>query len=103
MYLETANIVKYQQIIEDLKEVKERVEESKTDKIRFKIETKHWYGYSEPFMATTKDTLKIDKESAKVLLDMSIKSIQETIDRLIDREVDRAIEKRKEQKNEQSR
>lgn len=30
------------------KEIKHRVETTSTDDIRFKIETKHWYGYSEP-------------------------------------------------------
>ena len=40
--------------IETLEKIKERVKTSETEEIRIKIETKHWYGYSEPHLAKEK-------------------------------------------------
>lgn len=80
--------------IETLKKIKERVETSGTEEIRLKIETKHWYGFSEPFLAKERHKLEINKYFAKVLIDTAIKLERERIDKLIDME----IEKRKENK-----
>jgi len=42
-----------QQIINELEKLSMDVKESVTKDIRFRIETKHWYGYSEPFLKKT--------------------------------------------------
>lgn len=89
-----SSIALHQGTIETLKKIKERIETSETDELRLKIETKHWYGFSEPFLQKEKHKLEIDKYSAKVLIDTAIKLERERIDKLIDME----IEKRKENK-----
>ena len=88
------SIALHQSTIETLKKIKEEVETSETEKMRFKIETKHWYGYSEPHLCKIKNTIRVDKYTANVLLDTAINIEQERIDKLIDME----IEKRKENK-----
>lgn len=88
------SIALHQSTIETLKKIKERVETSETEEIRFKIETKHWYGFSEPFIAKEKHKIETTKYSATVLLETAIKIEKEKIDKLIDME----IEKRKENK-----
>ena len=89
-----SSIALHQSTIETLKKIKERVETSETEEIRFKIETKHWYGFSEPFIAKEKHKIETTKYSATVLLETAIKIEKEKIDKLIDME----IEKRKENK-----
>lgn len=89
-----SSIALHQSTIETLKKIKERVETSETEEIRFKIETKHWYGFSEPFIAKEKHKIETTKYSAIVLLETAIKIEKEKIDKLIDME----IEKRKENK-----
>ena len=44
-------IALHQMSINELKEIKHRVETTESEDVRFRIETKHWYGYSEPFIA----------------------------------------------------
>ena len=87
-------IALHQGTIETLKKIKERVETSETEEIRFKVETKHWYGFSEPFLVKEKHKIETTKYSATVLLETAIKIEKEKIDKLIDME----IEKRKENK-----
>lgn len=88
------SIALHQSTIETLKKIKERVETSETEEIRFKIETKHWYGFSEPFIAKEKHKIETTKYSATVLLETAIKLEQERRDKLIDM----VIKKRKENK-----
>lgn len=88
------SIAVHQSTIKVLKEIKENVDKSETEKMRFKIETKHWYGYSEPHLCKIKNTIRVDKYTANVLLDIAINIEQERINKLIDME----IEKRKENK-----
>ena len=88
------SIALHQGTIETLKKIKERVETSETEEIRFKIETKHWYGFSEPFLQKEKHKIETTKYSATVLLETAIKLEKERIDKLVDME----IEKRKENK-----
>lgn len=84
-------IVLHQVAINELEEIKHRVEKTATDDIRFRIETKHWYGYSEPFIAKTRDKLEISTYTMLKILDEAIKIEKQNIDKLIDM----AIEKRK--------
>lgn len=80
-----------QATIEALEKIKERVKTSEAEEIRIKIETKHWYGYSEPHLAKEKHKIETTKHSAIVLLDTAIELQREKINKLIDME----IEKRK--------
>lgn len=82
-------IALHQVAINELKEIKHRVETTATDDIRFRIETKHWYGYSEPFIAKTRDKLEISTYTMLLILDEAITKEKERIDKLIDMEIKR--------------
>lgn len=89
-------IAKHQQRIQDLKEIQERIKDSETEKIRFKVESKHWHGYSEPILCKVKNKILIDKYTAKLILDIAIKVEKQKRDNLIDIEIiKRKVKKRK--------
>ena len=67
-------IALHQMSINELKEIKHRVETTESEDVRFRIETKHWYGYSEPFIAKNKDKLEISVYTMKLILDEAIKN-----------------------------
>lgn len=90
------SIALHQQTINELEELKEKVEANQSKKVRFKIETKHWYGYSEPFLAKDKDKLEISVYTMNLILDEAINKERERIDTLIDME----IEQRRNKSNE---
>lgn len=88
------SIALHQETIMDLEKIKKAVEMSETDNIRFKIETKHWYGFSEPFLGKQKHKLYLSKYSANALLETAIKIEKERIDKLIDMEIEKRNERR---------
>ena len=77
-----------QQSINELKKLKEKIIKSDANKVRFKIETKHWYGYSEPILMKSKDKLNISKYSMIKILDIAIEIEKKNIDKLIDIEIE---------------
>lgn len=85
----TNSIALHQGIIYEIEEIKKRIEESETKKIRFRVETKHWYGFTEPFLSTDKHKLNISKETMQVILDEAINKERERINKLIDMEIER--------------
>lgn len=87
-------IALHQNTIETLKKIKQRVEESETEDIKLKFETKHWYGYSEPFLMKRKHRLEASKYSIIAIIDCAIKIERERIDKLIDMEIEKRKEKR---------
>lgn len=87
------SIALHQETIMDLEKIKKAVEMSETDNIRFKIETKHWYGFSEPFLGKQKHKLYLSKYSANALLETAIKIEKERIDKLIDMEIEKRNKK----------
>ena len=82
------SIALHQQTINELNELKEKVETNQSEKIRFRIETKRWYGYSEPFLAKEKDIVDLSKYAMQVILDEAIKKEKERINKLIDMEIE---------------
>ena len=86
-------IALHQMSINELMEIKRRVETTAMDDVRFRIETKHWYGYSEPFQNKTKDTLKISVYTMKLILDEAINKEKEKIDKLIDMKINEKLKK----------
>lgn len=76
-----------QQSINELNNLKEKIKKSDTEKIRFKIETKHWYGFTEPFLIKSKDKLNISKYTMLKILDKAIEEERAYIDKLIDMEI----------------
>lgn len=80
-------IALHQQTINEIEELKERVENSKTEKIRFRVETKHWYGYSEPLLLTRNQKLNLSKYTMQTILDEAINKERQRINTLIDNEI----------------
>lgn len=87
------SIALHQQTIYEIEEIKERIKISKTDNIRFRVETKHLYGYSEPFLSTDYHKLNISKYTMQLILDEAIKKEKEKIDKLIDMEIENRKQK----------
>ena len=69
------------------------METTESEDVRFRIETKHWYGYSEPFIAKNKDKLEISVYTMTLILDEAIKKEKERIDRLINIEIENKCRK----------
>ena len=84
-------IALHQETIEALKQIQDRVKKSDTNDIRIRIETGHWYGYSEPFLARYKHKLEISKYSTNVLLETAIALEKERINNLIDMEIEKRM------------
>ncbi len=82
------SIALYQCCINELEELKKRVQTSETEDIRFIIKTKHWYGYSEPFLGKEKTRIDISKYTMEVVIDEAINKQRERINQLIDMEIE---------------
>lgn len=84
-------IAKHQQIINELELLSLDIEKSNTSDIRFRVETKHWYGYSEPLLKTDRHILSLSKNTMQSIINSVIEKEKERINKCIDME----IEKRK--------
>lgn len=80
-----------QQIINELEKLSMDVKESVTKDIRFRIETKHWYGYSEPFLKKDRHILEVSKDTMQAILNSAIEKEKERIEKLIDMEIQKRI------------
>ena len=96
------SIALHQMSINELLEIKYRVETTNTDDVRFRIETKHWYGYSEPFLFKRKDKLEISVYTMKLILDEAVTKEKERINKLIDMEIENRRGKNKNESNDKS-
>lgn len=83
----------HQNAINEFNKIKEKIEQTETQDVRFKIETKHWYGYDIPHLGKLKHSFKISKYSANKLLETAIRIEKESIDKLIDKEIEIRINK----------
>jgi uncharacterized protein (UPF0128 family) len=83
------SIALHQGIIYEIEKIKQKIQESESEKIRFRVETKHWCGYFEPYLSTNKHKLNISKETMQVILDEAINKEKERINKLIDMEIER--------------
>lgn len=77
-----------QTIINELENIIESIKESYDDKIRIKIETKHWYGFSEPFRVKKKHKIKYEKDTILEILENVIRKEREYINECIDMEIE---------------
>ena len=80
-----------QQIINELEKISLDVKESVTNDIRFRIETKHWYGYSEPFLKKDRHILDVSKDTMQSIINSAIEKEKEGIEKLIDMEIQKRI------------
>lgn len=88
------SIALHQGIIYEIEEIQKAIKESETNKIRFRVETKHWYGFSEPFLLKRKHRLNISKETIQEILNSTIDKERERINKLIDMEIERRTNER---------
>jgi hypothetical protein len=93
------SIALHQGIIYEIEKIKNRIQESESEKIRFRVETKHWYGFSEPSLINNKHKLNISKETMQVILDEAINKEKERINKLIDMEIERRTNGRRYKEN----
>lgn len=88
-----------QQNINEIIKLKDKIRHSIGKDVRFKIETKHWYGYAEDIhFGKERDILDIPTETMIVILDGVIDKEKERINKLIDMEIENR--NRKEGRNE---
>lgn len=83
------SIALQQSKIKELDKIKQQVNLSETKDIRLKIETKHWYGYSELFLAKDKHKIEISKSTVITILEEIQNKCRERINKLIDMEIER--------------
>lgn len=84
-------IALHQMAINELKEIKHKVQKTATDNVRFRIETKHWYGYSEPFLKKDRHILYVSKDTMQSIINSAIEKERERINKCIDMEIHRRI------------
>lgn len=79
----------HQQNIYELEKLKDKVRKSISN-VRFRIETKHWYGYRvDTRIEIGKSILNLSKETMEIVLEEAIRKEKEKIDKLIDMEIER--------------
>ena len=77
-----------QQKLNELNLIRKQVETANEGKVRFRIETKHWYGFSEPFLSKDKYKLNISKYTMQLILDEAINKTKERMNKLIDMQIE---------------
>ena len=78
-----------QQNINEIIKLKDKIRHSIGKDVRFRIETKHWYGYAEDIhFGKERDILDIPTETMIVILDGVIDKEKEKINKLIDMEIE---------------
>lgn len=78
-----------QQNINEIIKLKDKIRHSIGKDVRFRIETKHWYGYAEDFhFGKERDILDIPSETMIIILDGVIEKEKERINKLIDMEIE---------------
>lgn len=88
--------IKYE-IKKELEQLKEKIIlTSESKKIKFKIETKHWLGFSEPFLVTEKYNLNISRYTLMAIIDEMLDKIKKDLDDLTNKRAELRRKERKE-------
>ena len=66
----------------ELEQLKEKILTSEGKEIKFKIETKHWYGFDMPFLQKEKSNFNISEHSLIAIIDEMLDKIKESLDDL---------------------
>lgn len=77
-------IANEQKKIDELNYIKERLKKTDEKDIRLKIETKHWYGFTEPILCQEKHKLNISKDTIEEIIDEIIRKTEEKMNNLIE-------------------
>ena len=64
----------------ELEELKVKIATSEGKEVRFKIETKHWYGFDMPFLAKEKSNFNISRYTLMAIIDEMLDKIKEQLD-----------------------
>lgn len=75
-------------IMKQIEYMMEQVKESESDYIKVKFETKHWYGFTEPFLSKDKHKFTIEKEIMLKILQAILDREQNEINKCIDLEIE---------------
>lgn len=89
------SIALHQATINELKDIKKKVEKNIEDKVRFRIETKQIFRMWEPYITRCRDVMDVEPNTMMVILDQAIKVERERINKLIDMEIDNRLKKEK--------
>ena len=82
-------------IMKQVEAMMEQVKESESDYIKVKFETKHWYGFTEPFLTKNKHKFTIEKEIMLKLLQDMLDREQDEINKCIDLEIELRLKRNK--------
>lgn len=72
-------------IKKELEELKGKILTSEGKEVKFKIETKNWLGFSEPFLAKEKSNLNINRYTLIAIIDELLDRIKKNLDYLTKR------------------
>ena len=81
-----------QNTINKLKKLHDIIDSSRSQNVRFRVETKHWYGYGTDFNEGKERTeIPISKDEMRSIIEIAIERQTEYINKLIDMEVEARI------------
>lgn len=89
------SIALHQVTINELKDIKKKVENNIDDKVRFRIETRQIFRMWEPYITKCRDKMDIGPHTMLTILDQAINVERDRINKLIDMEIDKRINKEK--------
>lgn len=89
------SIALHQATINELKEIKLRVNKNINSTVRFRIETKQIFRDWEPYIMKCKDKMDIAPQTMTLILDEAIKIERERINKLIDMEIENRLKTEK--------
>lgn len=89
------SIALHQATINELKDIKKKVENNIDDKVRFRIETRQIFRMWEPYITKCKDKMDVGPHTMLTILDQAIQVERDRINKLIDMEIDNRINNKK--------
>ena len=85
------SIALHQATINELKDIKKKVENNIDDKVRFRIETRQIFRMWEPYITKCRDKMDIGPHTMLTILDQAINIERDRINKLIDMEINNRI------------
>lgn len=89
------SIALHQATINELKDIKKKVENNIDDKVRFRIETRQIFRIWEPYITKCRDKMDVGPHTMLTILDQAIQVERDRINKLIDMEIDNRINNKK--------
>ena len=89
------SIALHQATINELKDIKKKVENNVDDKVKFRIETRQIFRMWEPYITKCRDVMDVGPHTMLTILDQAIRVERDRINKLIDMEIDNRLKKEK--------